>query len=58
VRISTGDLGSGGAAGPKERVPIVYNEASTLTAHVKPGSNTFDFDLNSKNGRVKGAPTE
>src|SRR6476646_5533251 len=24
VRISTGDLGSGGGPGPKERVPIVY----------------------------------
>lgn len=58
VRISTGDLGSGGAPGPKERVPIVYNEASTLTANVKSGSNTFDFDLKSSAGRIKGAPTE
>src|SRR4051794_6103949 len=32
VRISTGDLGNGGGAGPKERVPVVYNEATTLTA--------------------------
>src|SRR2546423_4385941 len=27
VRISTGDLGRGGGPGPKERVPIAYNEA-------------------------------
>jgi len=58
VRISTGDLGSGGAPGPKERVPMVYNEASTLTADVKSGSNTFNFDLKSSAGRIKGAPAE
>src|SRR2546421_7036927 len=45
VRISTGDLGSGGGPGPKERVPIVYNEASTLTAEVKPGTNNLNFEL-------------
>ena len=58
VRISTGDLGSGGGPGPKERVPIVYNEASTLTAEVKPGSNNLNFDLKSTAGRIKGAPAE
>ena len=58
VRISTGDLGSGGGPGPKERIPNVYNEASTLTAIVKAGSNTFDFELKSNAGRIKGAPTE
>src|SRR5262245_7414107 len=58
VRISTGDLGSGGGPGPKERVPVVYNEASTLTRDVKSGSNTFDFDLKSSAGRIKGAPAE
>src|SRR2546423_9727590 len=43
VRISTGDLGRGGGAGPKERVPIAYNQESKLTADVKRGSNTFNF---------------
>jgi len=58
VRISTGDLGPGGGPGPKERVPNVYNETSTLTAEVKSGGNTFNFDLKSTAGRIKGAPTE
>jgi uncharacterized lipoprotein NlpE involved in copper resistance len=58
VRISTGDLGRGGGPGPKERVPVVYNEATTLKADVKRGSNTFNFDLKSNAGRIKGAPTE
>lgn len=58
VRISTGDLGTGGGPGPKERVPIVYNEATTLAADVKPGKNTFDFDLKSNAGQIKGAPKE
>ena len=58
VRISTGDLGTGGGPGPKERVPIVYNDATTLTADVRPGKNTFDFDLKSNAGRIKGVPKE
>jgi hypothetical protein len=58
VRISTGDLGSGGGPGPKERVPVVYNEASTLTAEVKSGNNLFNFELKSTAGRIKGAPAE
>ena len=29
-------------------IPTKYNEESTLTASVKAGSNTFDFDLESK----------
>ena len=58
VRISTGDLGRGGGPGPKERVPIVYNEATTLKADVKRGNNAFNFDLKSNAGRIKGAPTE
>jgi hypothetical protein len=58
VRISTGDLGSGGAPGPKERVPMVYNQESMLKAEVKRGSNTFDFDLKSSAGRIRGGPTE
>jgi hypothetical protein len=58
VRISTGDLGRGGGAGPKERVPVVYNQETTLTAIVKVGSNAFNFDLQSSAGRVKATPTE
>jgi hypothetical protein len=58
VRISTGDVGSGGASGPKERVPIVYNQETTLVADVKQGSNTFNFDLKSNAGKIRGAPTE
>jgi hypothetical protein len=58
VRISTGDLATGGGPGPKERVPVVYNEATTLAAEVKPGKNKFDFDLKSDAGRIKGAPKE
>lgn len=58
VRISTADLDRGGGAGPKERVPVVYNHETTLKADVKRGGNTFDFDLKSNAGRIKGAPTE
>jgi hypothetical protein len=58
VRISTADLDRGGGAGPKERVPMVYNQETTLKADVKRGSNTFDFELKSNAGRIKGAPTE
>src|SRR5207244_12600671 len=58
VRISTGDLGRGGGPGPKERVPIAYNQETKLKADVKPGSNTFNFDLESSAGRVKAAPIE
>lgn len=58
VRINTGDVGSGDVAGPKERVPTVYNEATTLKAEVKPGTNVFDFDLKSSAGRIQAAPIE
>lgn len=58
VRINTGDVGTGGAAGPRERVPSVYNRQTTLKADVKAGSNTFDFDLKANAGRVDAAPTE
>jgi hypothetical protein len=58
VRISTGDLSSGGRPGPKERVPVVYNQESTLKADVKRGANQFDFDLKSSGGKVKTTPTE
>ena len=58
VRISTADLDRGGGAGPKERVPVVFNQETTLKADVKRGGNTFNFDLKSNAGRIKGAPTE
>lgn len=32
----------------KELVPSEYNQKTTLTADVKAGENTFDFDLKSK----------
>jgi hypothetical protein len=52
VRISTFDLGTGGKAGPRERVPVVYNQKTTLKANVRPGENTFDFDLKSNAGKI------
>ena len=33
---------------PKEKVPAQYNKDTTLTAEVKAGENTIDFDLQSK----------
>ncbi len=35
----------------KESIPPVYNKKSTLSASVKPGENTFDFELSSKPGK-------
>jgi hypothetical protein len=58
VRISTGDVSSGDRAGPKERVPAVYNQQTTLKADVKPGANTFDFELKSSAGKILAAPKE
>jgi len=58
VRISTADLGRGGGPGPKERVPVVYNQETTLKADVKRGGNSFDFNLKSNAGRIKSAPAE
>jgi hypothetical protein len=52
VRISTGDLGAGGKAGPRERVPVVYNTKTTLKVVVQPGKNRFDFDLQSNAGKI------
>jgi hypothetical protein len=52
VRISTGDVGAGGKAGPRERVPVVNNQKTTLKVDVQPGENTFDFDLKSNAGKV------
>lgn len=33
---------------PKEKVPAQYNKDTTLTAEVKAGENTINFDLQSK----------
>jgi hypothetical protein len=52
VRISTGDVGSGGKAGPRERVPVVYNQKTTLKLEVGPGDNVFDFELKSTAGKI------
>ena len=57
VRIHTGDVGSDGP-GPKERVPATYNQNTTLKVVVKPGANTFDFDLKSSAGKINAAPVE
>ena len=37
----------------KEKLPKKYHEQSELTADVKPGDNTFNFDLESQAGRAK-----
>jgi hypothetical protein len=37
----------------KEKLPKKYHEQTELTAEVKPGSNTFDFDLTSQAGGAK-----
>ena len=58
VRISTGDVGATGGAGKPERVPDVYNVKSDLTVEVKPGENTFDFELKSDAGELIQPPAE
>ncbi|HET6573307.1 MAG TPA: hypothetical protein VFG68_06885 [Fimbriiglobus sp.] len=47
VHISGGESG-GEADLPPVRVAAKYNSASKLTATVKSGTNTFDFDVTSK----------
>jgi hypothetical protein len=37
----------------KEKLPKKYHENTELTAEVKPGANTFDFDLKSQAGSAK-----
>ncbi len=44
VRITTANEENGG----KERLPGRYNASSTLSADVKAGANTFDFELTSR----------
>ncbi len=54
VEITTFDLDGtqGGVKRIPEKVPAKYNSKSELTAEVKPGSNTFDFDLKSEDGAL------
>ena len=39
--------------GQSEPIPEKYNSKSTLTADVKPGSNTFDFEIEVKAPKAK-----
>lgn len=48
VRISTAVVEGEGVTAPKETVPANYNADSELSAEVKSGSNTHNFDLTSK----------
>lgn len=53
VRLTTGRRAGEDETGKRtppvpEKLPAKYNLQSTLTQEVKPGENTFDFDLKSK----------
>lgn len=50
VRISTPMMGPSSPL-RKDRIPSIYNTASTLTVDVAKGSNVFDFPLDSKPSR-------
>lgn len=52
VEIRTGDVLPDNSGVIPEKVPNVYNSRSTLTADVKSGSNTFDWQLDSKAGKI------
>ncbi|MCA9193219.1 MAG: carboxypeptidase regulatory-like domain-containing protein [Planctomycetales bacterium] len=59
VQIRTAGIGSAdGDYGPtsKELIPVQYNNRSELVRTVKAGSNTIDFDLESK-GRIVQPPS-
>ena len=47
-KVSIGGGDTDGETGKRVRVPAKYNTATELTATVKSGSNTFDFDVTSK----------
>ena len=53
VSIRTGDVLPDNSGVIPEKVPNVYNTRSTLTAEVKTGSNTFDWKLESKAGKIE-----
>ena len=58
VSIRTGDVLPDNSGSVPELVPAAYNSNSTLTKDVVAGSNTIDFELNSKASRIdKLAPT-
>jgi len=60
VKITTFDL-DGTQVGVKripEKVPVKYNAKTELTADVKAGSNTFDFDLKSDAGPLPKARSQ
>jgi len=45
---SAAGTSAGTAVSPPPKIPAKYNQRSTLTADVKPASNTIDFALESK----------
>jgi hypothetical protein len=58
VQITTFDLDGtqGGVKRIPEKVPAKYNVKTELTADVKEGNNTFDFDLKSEGPLPKARP--
>jgi hypothetical protein len=58
VEIRTGDLLPDNSGRIPELVPSVYNTKSTLTADVKSGSNTVDFDLKSNASKIDSVPAD
>ncbi len=52
VTINTGHSGLAPGMGVPETIPAKYNSQTTLVETVKSGSNTFDFKLDSKAGKV------
>lgn len=51
VKISTHEVIDNSHSVP-EKIPTKYNSATELSADVKSGSNTFDFELSSAGGRI------
>lgn len=57
VSISTGDVLPDNSGVIPELVPAAYNQNTTLTAEVKSGSNSFDWELDSKKSKIKQVQT-
>ena len=53
VVIRTGDVKADNSGSTPELVPNAYNNNTTLTADVKKGKNTFDFDLKSDASEIE-----
>jgi len=53
VSIRTGDVKPDNSGRIPELVPKIYNSESTLRANVVAGSNTFDFELDSKAAKIE-----